>query len=87
MRPAMEALAVLRGHQILRGVPCCLIDDWLMQTLVDIGAIPPGVCDLADIDSVGEHAVDVFLREWFPTADGPILARPLLRCVARFDEN
>lgn len=86
MRPAVEVLAVLLGHQFLRGVPCRLIDDRPMQTFVDFGVLTAGVRDLADVEHVGQDAVDVFLREWFPAVSGPVLARPLFRCMTGFVE-
>lgn len=82
----MEVLAVLLGHQILRGVPCGLIDDRRVQAFVDLGVVPTGVRDLANIQHVGEHAVDVFLRERLATACRPVLARPLFRRMTGFVE-
>lgn len=86
MCPAVKVLAILLGHQILRGVPCRLIDDGFVQTVVDLGVVTAGVCDLADVQHVGQDAVDVFLRERLAAADSPVLARPSFRRMTGFVE-
>lgn len=55
-----------------------------MQSIVDIRTTAPGVCDLADEELIDQDAVDVLLRDWFPTADCSVLACPSFRGMPGF---
>lgn len=57
-----------------------------MQAFVDMCIAPPSVRDLADVELVGQDAVDVLLGDPLSAADRPALARPEFGGMTRIAE-